>query len=187
MLWVMDGLRQDHVNLSKLLDALERQLDVFDRGGAPDYDIIQGVVAYCLGYPDKYHHPKEDLVYDKLVERDPAAADAVGDLRADHRHLAKVTADFAAFVHDVLDEQQQVARDRFVAEGRAFLAAYRDHMTRENEVIFPIAEKRLAPEHWADIALRLQDPGDPLFGEDFDHRYHGLRRDILAWQRDAAS
>ena len=55
---IIDSLHEDHANLAKLLDALERQLGLFDQGETPDYDIVRGVVDYCLGYPDLYHHPR---------------------------------------------------------------------------------------------------------------------------------
>ena len=184
MLWILDGLRQDHANLATLLEVLERQLDAFAQGERPDYDIVRGVVDYCLGYPDAYHHPREDLVYDKLLIRDPASIEAIGNLREEHKALAEVTADFAAVVGDVLDEQQQVPRHRLVEAGRLFLDAYRNHMARENEVIFPVAQMALKAEDWAEIALSLQDPGDPLFGKDFDRRFEALRRSVLVAEKE---
>jgi len=82
--------------MGRLLDAVERQLERFDRGETPDYDILQGVLDYALTYPDLYHHPKEDLVYARLRLRDPAAADSLTDLQAEHHTLAEVTRRFCA-------------------------------------------------------------------------------------------
>ena len=45
---IIDSLHEDHANLAKLLGALERQLALFDEGESPDYDIVRGVVDYCL-------------------------------------------------------------------------------------------------------------------------------------------
>ncbi len=50
---VIDSLRQDHANLARLLAILDRQIAIFDAGGRPDYDIIDGVVEYCHGYSDE--------------------------------------------------------------------------------------------------------------------------------------
>ncbi len=85
--------------MAKLLSALERQLAVFDQGESPDYDIVQGVIDYCLNYPDLYHHPKEDLVLERLQAVDPVAAAGIGDLAAEHQDLANLTRRFAAAVH----------------------------------------------------------------------------------------
>ena len=75
---VMNALEQEHLDMGKLLDALERQIVILEGGGTPDYDIVQGVMDYCLTFPDLHHHPKEDLVYRRLAARDPTAAAGVG-------------------------------------------------------------------------------------------------------------
>ena len=53
---------------------LERELSVFDRGDRPNYEVVVGVIDYFKDYPDSCHHPKEDMIFDKLKSRDPAAA-----------------------------------------------------------------------------------------------------------------
>jgi hemerythrin-like domain-containing protein len=103
---VIAALRKEHSNITQLLDILERQVAIFDRGGSPDFGIVEAVVDYFQSYPDLYHHPKEDLVYQKLQQRDPAAAERVGDLRREHEELAARTRDFASGVQAVLDEAQ---------------------------------------------------------------------------------
>src|SRR5690349_22294755 len=82
---VIDILRQEHRNIEKLLLVLERELGVFARGGRPDYEVVHAVIAYFQVYPDAYHHPLEDMVFEKLKVRDTAAAAEIGDLAADHR------------------------------------------------------------------------------------------------------
>jgi hypothetical protein len=65
---VMRSLREDHRNLAKLLDLLEREVKRFDEAGAVDYELMQSIVAYCLDYPDKVHHPREDRLLERLRE-----------------------------------------------------------------------------------------------------------------------
>src|ERR1700758_3921114 len=77
---IIERLSQEHRNIEKLLAILERELEVFDRGDRPDYEVIRAVISYFEVYPEVYHHPQEDLVFAKLRERDPAAAAKVGDL-----------------------------------------------------------------------------------------------------------
>ena len=103
---IIDLLLQEHRNLARLLKALEHQLAVFDRGETPDYEVFGGVLDYCRTYADRYHHPKEDLVFDRLRLRDPAAAEAFGDLAGEHVALAELTGRLAAAVSDVLAEAE---------------------------------------------------------------------------------
>src|SRR5437868_15178261 len=85
---VIEILRQEHRNIEKLLVVLEQELSVFARGERPDYEVVHAIIAYFQVYPDAYHHPPEDMVFEKLKVRDPAAAANIGDVAADHRRGA---------------------------------------------------------------------------------------------------
>ena len=85
---IIELLSREHRNLERLLDALERELCVFDRGDRPDYEVIL-VISYFEVYPEVYHHPQEDQVFAKLKMRDPAAAKKVGDLAGEHQKGAE--------------------------------------------------------------------------------------------------
>src|SRR5262245_54373608 len=71
---IMDVLRQEHRNIEKLLVVLEQELSVFYRAERPDYELIKAVITYFAVYPDTYHHPLENIIFEKLKARDPAAA-----------------------------------------------------------------------------------------------------------------
>ena len=43
MMGIIEQLRSEHASMAKLLDALDRQVSIFDRGGTPDYEIVQAV------------------------------------------------------------------------------------------------------------------------------------------------
>ena len=73
-------LQLDHRNMTRLLDLLRRELDAYRAGQALDVDLLGSIMEYSLHYPDLCHHPLENLIYEKLVQRDPAAGAKVGDL-----------------------------------------------------------------------------------------------------------
>ena len=180
---VMNNLEQEHRAMDKLLDALERQVATIERGGTPDYDIIQGVMDYCLTFPDLHHHPNEDLVYRQLARLDPAAAAGVGDLLEEHAALAEGTRRLSAAVRSVLDEAE-MPRDALLKLAREFLGHHRRHIAREDENFFPVARARLSAEDWAAIEAKLGAGHDPLFGGTVDQRFANLRKHILDWDRD---
>ncbi len=182
---VLDAIHEDHANMAQMLNALERQLQVFDAGDTPDYDIVRGVVAYCLEYPVLYHHPKEDLVFERLKAVDPDAAAEVGDLPGEHGELAAQTRRLQEAVAAVLGDLE-VPRGRFDATLREFLDAYRRHMNEEERTFLPAARRALSAEDLAEIETRLRNPDDPLFGTPSEDRFAALRRNVLAWAEDAA-
>ncbi len=180
---VLDAIHEDHANMTKMLDALERQLQVFDAGEAPDYDIVRGVVDYCLDYPDLYHHPKEDLVFERLKAVDPEAAAEVGDLPGAHAELAALARRFRDAVEAVLGDLE-VPRGPFDQTLRAFIDATRQHMIMEERAFLPAARRALSAAELAEIDARLDPREDPLFGAPSQERFAALRQDILDWAED---
>ena len=173
-------LQEDHKNLAKLLKVLERQIAHFEDGGEVDFDIVRGALDYCLNYPDLCHHPKEDLVFQHLLARDPRAADMIGDLEADHRGLAEATRKMAAAVHQLIEGGGR-PEAWFGDTARTFLDAYWRHMEMEETTFFPIALQELTDADWAEIDAAVTEMTDPLFSGRVEERYKVLRNEVLLW------
>src|SRR5262245_66047664 len=108
MAYMIEVLRQEHRNIESLLGVLERELSVFDRGERPDYEVVLAVIDYFKDYPDSCHHPKEDMILEKLKARDPVAAATIGDLEAEHWEGTKRLRRVAQAVERVMSDQDLV-------------------------------------------------------------------------------
>jgi hemerythrin-like domain-containing protein len=177
---IIDSLRSEHSRMTKLLDALERQIGRFEEGGLIDFEIADGILHYCRSYPDRHHHPLEDLVYERLKRRNPETASAVGDLAREHAKLAALTADFAARL-DAVEQDVAMERHEFLGPAHSFLTGYRHHIMMEEKQFFPAAERSLTAEDWQAIQRALPPTADPLFERREDDRFGALYRDIVDW------
>jgi hemerythrin-like domain-containing protein len=184
MSYIVEVLRQEHRNIETLLRVLERELSLFDRGDRPDYDVILAVIDYFKDYPDTCHHPKEDMIIEKLKVRDPVGAAAVGDLEAQHREGAKRLRRVAEAVERVLSDQDLLRQNVHNIIGD-FINHERQHIAIEESVVFPTALNALLPKDWADIGTKLGNRDDPLDRPDFEEKFKKLRRSILAMETEA--
>jgi len=173
-------LRQDHKNMSLLLDALERQIDAFDTGGHADLEIVSAIADYSLEYPDRFHHPVEDMVLTELRRRDSTAAAPAEGLEREHERINKMARDFHAAVEALLSDEPAL-RDDLVDSARTFIAALREHIVHEDAEFFPAAEAALTREDREQLTSRLPKLDDPLFGAATRDSYMRLRRNILDW------
>ncbi len=174
---IITRLCKEHADMSRLLDLLERQLDLFATGEHYDYDVIRAIIDYCLDYPDAVHHPKEDLIYRVLKDRAPDLEGELVDLEAEHAKLRDGTMKLSEALRQVLAEEL-VDRTLLQDMAREFLDVYRHHIAREEREIFPAAERILSAAEWAEIDARLESREDPLFGGEVAERYNRLRKDI---------
>jgi hemerythrin-like domain-containing protein len=174
-------LQEEHKTIVRLLDALAHQVDVFDTGERPDYDVLAAIADYFTGFPDRCHHPKEDLILQRLRQRDPAAAEAIGDLEAEHERVGELARRFKKAVQNVLDEVE-VSRDAFAMVARHFVDCQRKHLQMEEQRFFPVARAALSADDWAEIDRVISQEEDPLFGSAASAEYAKLRDNILKWE-----
>jgi hemerythrin-like domain-containing protein len=184
MTYMIEVLRQEHCNIESLLRVLEQELSVFERGDRPDYEVILAVIDYFKDYPDSCHHPKEDLIVEKLKARDRVKAATIGDLEAEHRAGAKRLRRVALAVERVLSDQD-LSRQAVNDIINDFIKHERQHMAMEERVVFPAALNTLRPEDWTDIAETLANRDDPFYQPGFEQKFKTLRRTILKMEEEA--
>jgi hemerythrin-like domain-containing protein len=170
-------LRLEHGNLSKLLGLIEEQLAAADAGAPMDAELLNLASEYFSDYPDRCHHPKEDLVYRLLGKRVPDACSGLRDLIADHRRLHQLSEAFTGAARRVREQPQAV--EPGVREViREFTQHYRQHMRNEEQHFFRLAESRLSRGDWASLDFAMFDQDDPLFDHAAEERFSALRERI---------
>jgi hemerythrin-like domain-containing protein len=172
----------EHVNFARLLDLLEVHLDRFHRGEAPDYELMLDIMFYMTHYPDVLHHPKEDLAFERIGERDAAVRETVEALSEQHSMLKRDGNTLVVALDDIVNGSI-TSREHVEAPGRAYIDAFRRHMNIEETEILPLAAKLLAPADWAAIERAIRHLEDPVFGKTGDQRYAALRRQITREMR----
>ena len=181
---VIDRLCQEHRNMEMLLVVLERELEIFDRGDRPDYEVVRAVISYFELYPEVYHHPQEDLVFAKLKLRDPAAAAKVGNLALEHQKGAERLRRVAQAIDSVLTDRE-VLRQNVDNIVRDFIEHERRHIVMEDRDFFPAALKALEPQDWTEIASAFTSHEDPLFSEAAEETFDALRTRIMQLEQEA--
>jgi hemerythrin-like domain-containing protein len=180
---MIELLRDEHRDIEQLLNVLEHEIKVFDHRERPDYELIQAIIDYFQDYPDCCHHPKEDMIFDKLKARDPSAARRIGDVEAEHRQETERLDRVAKVVRNVLLDRE-VLRQTFSEVMRDFVDHQRKHMAMEERSLFPAAASALRPEDWQEIDIKWGDKTETLFNIAMDEKFRSLRDRILRWGRE---
>ena len=90
---------------------------------------------------------------------------------------------FARAVDYILADQEFL-RETFHLAVHDFIDHQRQHLNKEERLLFPAAVKALRPEDWAEIDARLDDRKDPLFDSVVEERFHNLQETILRWEQE---
>jgi len=180
---VIKEIHGEHATMARLLNILDQQVEVFEAGGQPDYAIVEDIVLYFLTYPDQCHHPKEDLLARKLLEKVPDKAARLRGLAELHEELSQLTRKVAGIVRGVLNDQE-LPRDEVVRATKEFIDSQRHHMEMEEEHFLPLAEQALSQSDLAELSSDLFEGEDPLFGSKAEEHYAMLRERILKSEQD---
>jgi hemerythrin-like domain-containing protein len=181
MVLIIDQLGRDHRNLRLILDIIEEEMNAYKDARVPDFDLLRMIAEYTLDYPDLVHHPMEDLVFERLVVRDPDAKSVVGHLVREHQQLSELTRRFAAAISDAANDVE-LPREWLDSLAREYLLANRMHMETEEKHFFPRALAMLTSEDWAEIALSVASTDDPVFGKTVARTYVSLYERILTFR-----
>lgn len=167
----------EHVYFNQLLQLLRRELDVFHRGGRPNYELMYDIVSYLREYGDQAHHPREDVAFERLAKRCPEIELALARLEQEHRVIAKAGEALQRQIEAILDGAL-VPRAEVETAAATYLVYYGNHIAREEEDVLTRAALNLTDADWEAVKNAAPLLRDPLFGKQTHERYRELRRQI---------
>jgi len=175
---VIAALDRDHANIAKLLELLESEMLAIGVGKTPDYSLLQDIMHYMTHYPDRFHHPKEDLMFTQLLKRYPEARADIDDLLEEHIAIGLAGQEFDRILR-TSDADSVDVREQLAAAGFAYIWALREHMLQEEKKLFPLAMEVLTKEDWQVIDEEVDAVDDPVFGAAIADGYQRLYQLIV--------
>ena len=176
---LMQELRDDHRNMSIVLDLLDDVVRATTSGEDPDFELIDEIMRYMTVYPDAVHHPKEDIVYCQLRAERPDLAEGLDDVPADHLVIAELGTALRDDV-EAINMGGAVRREKLIDDMSGYVERLRQHMNWEESDLFKRIDQMLAentPE--ADVS-QYDHSKDPVFELEIEA---GFRRLMTSLQR----
>ena len=176
---VVGDLHRDHRNIRDLLDLLAREIDAVDDASGGDFELMRDIMVYMTRYPDHTHHPKEDLMFERMRKRGvaPDTEETIGKLLREHAALAEKGGTFRDMLTGVVDGAL-VEREVLVATGRDYTDFLRYHARLEDETVFIEASDLLDEADWSAIEKAFEAQVDPVFGSVVQDEFQALYEHI---------
>lgn len=166
-------LHEDHENFSRILRIADQELSMLKRGEAPDFNLMLDMVDYIENYADLYHHPREDVIYERFLEKSNESRSDIETLMEEHASLRNITdtlrTTIEGFLHDAI-----VSKQDFIDQLEVFIDRQKQHLNLEEASIFPLIEKSFGPEDWTAVEKLVHKKNDPLFGAQVSAQYMAL-------------
>ena len=169
--------REEHEYFARLLGLFQKQVDMFHAGGKANYALMQDIVSYLREYADQFHHPREDVAFERLTSYCPELELIVARLRQEHRVIAHTGGTLLEHVEAALGGSI-LPREQLEAAAATYLIYYQNHIRTEETIILTRAGQHLSVEDWEAVRAAVLVAPEPPFGVDPQTRFHELRRQI---------
>jgi hemerythrin-like domain-containing protein len=174
-------LRQEHDAILRMLEVTEEVARRLESGQAVPAETLGGLLDFFRLFADRLHHGKEeDLLFPLLEQKGmPREGGPVGVMLSEHeqgralvRQMAEATTSYAS--------GSEEAGGGWVGAARQYVALLRQHIDKENNVLFVMAENMLSADEQGELARQFEKVQEEKLGAGTRDRLHALKDKLSA-------
>lgn len=177
-------LHTDHSHLLRLLECFSHEIDCydFDSQRSADLDIILSALDYIQTYPDKWHHPAEDIIFNRLLKKNVKESSLIEQLQNEHQEIISATKKVQELFNNVA-EDCIVSADELLTQSRDYVKLQKKHLEKEIEHVYPLMNSMFSENEWREIEKEIRMQNDPLFATPSKKEYDQLYKYIVALEK----
>lgn len=180
-----DELMQEHRIIERVLDALETATLHLERSHPVRPEFFLEAADFIAGFADGCHHKKEEgVLFGAMVERGVPKSGGPIDMFLDEHVQGR------AFTRGMRDAARQLqegdagARAALISNARRYVALLRDHIIKEDEVLFPMADEIFSAEQQRSVLRDFERVEREDVGPMAHEKFHALAERL---EREAAA
>ena len=153
----IDELMQEHRVIEEMLDALETAASRLEHAEAVRPGFFIDAAEFIRDFADGCHHRKEEgVLFGAMIDAGaPAGGGAIEMMLEEHEEARRYTRAMRdAAVR--FERGDAVARADIVANAKRYVALLREHIAKEDEMLFPLASELIPPEREVEILERFE-------------------------------
>lgn len=168
-------LMQEHRVIERVLDALEAAVGHLEQSRPVRPGFFLEAADFIAGFADGCHHRKEEgVLFGAMIEsgapREGGAIDMMLDEHEQGRAFTRAMRDAARR----LERGEAEARRQVVSNARGYVALLRDHIAKEDEMLFPMADELLSAQRHDDVMRGFEQVEQQDAGEGAHETFHAL-------------
>jgi len=174
-----DILKHEHQIILSVLDAAEREAGAIAAGEPVDAERLGKFVDFIRTFADKCHHAKEeDILFVRMGDKGfPRDGGPIGVMLHEHdlgrAHVAAIVESTAAAAAGDAD-----ARSRVVENLTGYANLLRQHIYKEDNVLYPMADQAFSELDQAAVAADFERVEHDEIGAGVHEKYEALAREL---------
>lgn len=175
---IVEQLQEDHRQLVRVLYHLDREIKALSGLGnaRASLEKILDILDYIQVYPEIWHHPVEDLIYEVLLQKEIPEPQQLANCIEEHGTLELLTENLHSYLDQVAAGKEEL-RLRLIKAGSDYVKRQLTHMEHEQHMLFPLMQRYLDQADWERIRERIKTRHAGVEDSRLQ-RYQHLYRDI---------
>ncbi len=170
-----DDLRNEHEGIKVALAVLDRLAGDLEAGRGADVDDVDAIIDFLRTFADRCHHGKEeDLLFPAMEKAGvPREGGPIGVMLTEHTHGRE-------FIRAMADSLPGLragdpdARRTFAQAAHGYVRLLNDHIRKENDVLFTMADRHIPQEEQASLTEGFERIEQERIGPGVHERYHAM-------------
>jgi len=165
-------LSDEHRIIEVVLDILDRVADTADSNNSINKQDALDIVDFIRNFADRCHHGKEeDHLFKALTEKGlPEDSGPIGVMLYEHELGRTYVRGMADNIEKAVSGDKE-ALSNFTINARNYTTLLRNHIHKEDNILFPIASKILSPEDKGKILQKFEKVEKEHMGEGTHGKY----------------
>jgi len=164
----LDTLIKEHDEILKMLDSLEQVKEEIAamenyENKAPVFDQLKDL-AHHLIETEKHHDREEETIFPRL--RDQGVSGPANIMELEHEDMWPRKERLASLAENVEEMEFEEFKEKLSKDIDYLVHHLRDHIFKENNILYPTARELFAEEEWEDIEKRSDEIGYCCFTPD---------------------
>ena len=174
-----DSLRHEHDIILYVLEAARNEGRLIQDDSRIDRVKIDQIIDFCRNFIDACHHGKEEnYLFIKLQERGlPRESGPLAVMFMEHaegrRRLQTLATNLAQ-----TEPGETLAREKIAGDIFGYVDLLRQHIAKENTILFPMADKLLSTADHQELLTGFEAHESKVMGPGVHEKYHQLAHEL---------
>jgi hemerythrin-like domain-containing protein len=174
-------IRDEHRSIAAILHGMQHLVrQIRERKAKIDPKVFRAMLYYLDTFSERMHHPKEDrYLFDPLRRRGAGSDSLIAELERDHAEggnaIRRVEQCLIRY-----EEGGEKEFPEFAGEVERFVEGYWEHMRKEEEHVFPLAQKLFTNDDWDALDRAFMANVDPLADDRSERDFRKLFSRIVS-------
>ncbi len=167
-------LMNEHEAILSAIHILERMIATIEKATSVETKGIHDFIGFLKEFADKCHHGKEEgLLFPAMIGAGvPDKGGPIGVMLAEHAQGRKLIRDMEESISTDVD------RMKLAQAAREYANLLRNHIQKENNVLFPMAERVLTETQLEKLYKGFEEHEEKVIGQGRHEELHAMLKSL---------